>query len=176
MTKATSPGDTIAKMKTYKRLAFIVSLGVSFLGLASQSAGLTGEDCVAQNPAGWSLPWAGMKHSALKHTPLLYNGKPTEMRKQLWKFSSDISFAVPGCGGPSRLRTDTIAAIDFNGHVFAYIISGVAVLRDENGHETFLGAVKSAEWLDNDGDGRFETIVWTPQGPPSIPAWVRRPH
>jgi len=58
--------------------------------------------------------------------------------------------------------------------VFAYLISGPRVSPDETGHERFLGSISFAMWYDEDGDGRFRKVIWTPLLPPTIPAWARR--
>lgn len=161
-------------MKLLEILVLASCIATPFL-YGSGQAGGTQEDCVARNADGWPLPWLGMKYSVSKRSVLLHNGKPTDMNKQLLTFPREISISVPGCGGASRLlRTNSVARIDFEGHVFAYLVNGTAIYRDEKGHDRALGAIKWATWYDEDGDGRFRKILWSPTNPPVVPAWVHR--
>ncbi|MBZ5531565.1 MAG: hypothetical protein LAO20_09045 [Acidobacteriia bacterium] len=160
-------------MRLSQTFLLTLCLAAPFVVAAGQTAEFKKEDCVAQNDAGWPFPWSAMKYSISNRAVLLYNGKPTVIHKQLLTFAKEISIPVPGCGTSHLLRTNSIGRIDFEGHVFAYLISGVAVNRDERGHERATGAIKFAMWYDEEGDGRFKKVIWTPPLPPAIPAWAR---
>ena len=85
-----------------------------------------------------------------------------------------MAIQVPGCGGNRLLQTDNIVRLDFQGYVFAYLVSGARVHRDETGHLRDLGSVAYAIWYDENGDGRFRSVIWTPVLPPPVPPWARR--
>jgi hypothetical protein len=158
-------------LKSLQILPVLLCLATNLSGVDAKPENIT-SDCVAENSNSWSLPWSSIKYIPLNREPLLHNEKPTQLHRRLLKFPREISVPVPGCKSTHLLRTRSVAEIDYDGHVFAYLISGIGVYRDQEGHERALGSAKFAMWYDDDGSGRFKKVIWTPTLPPTIPAWV----
>jgi len=148
----------------------LASLGAG--GVAQTEA--KADVCVGQNTGGSSLPWSGMSYSISRRSVLLYNKKPTELRQRVLKFAKEMTFVVHACGGDRLIRSDSVSAVDFKGKVFAYFTTGELVSRDCAGHWESIGAITTAMWYDDVGDGKFSKILVGPELPPIIPAWVRR--
>jgi hypothetical protein len=161
-------------MRFGRTITVILCVALPFSVVAGQTSETKREDCVAQKAEGWPLPWSTMKYSASKRTVLLYNDKPTELHRQLLTFPRETAIPVPGCNAIHLLQTSGVTRVDFQGHVFAYLVSGTSVHRDETGHLRDLGSVTFAMWYDDIGDGRFRKVIGTPPLPPAIPAWVYR--
>ncbi len=159
-------------MTILKTVLLTMLITCAVVQVMAQSRSTMG-DCIAENSDGWPLPWSGMKYSLSSRTPFSNGENSTELHKQMLIFEKKIAIPVPSCTGNNLFQTNNIARLDFQGHVFAYLVSGVRVSRDGNGRLLDMGSVAFAMWYDDRGDGRFRKVIGTPELPPAIPSWAR---
>jgi hypothetical protein len=73
--------------------------------------------------------------------------------------------------GARAFAVRSFTSYEFDGHTFAYGVSLVPVIVEEN-IQTYAGAMYDLLYTDEDGDGNFETRS-SGIRPPVVPEWVK---
>lgn len=129
---------------------------------------------------GWNIPVEAEKYQGASWAARIENysvtiqsyelAKPVEMKWDSYALrNEDNSLKITERGYTFEVRT--LAAYIAEGKVFAYELKGVPTTITLNGLRSYAGAVISSFYVDEDGDGIFETRYMS-KLPDKIPDWI----